>query len=717
MLLAALVATAAGLAGAWELMQAQFAAGAALLAVSVLLLRWPRSIWTAPEADQPSAATRRLGVLVVCAVAAFFRLYQLNPPGLWGDDAINGLLAFDILDGKIASPFSLVSHSHSDFHALSNYPIAAAFWLFGPDLTTLRLPGILFGIAGAPLLYGIAARLFGHRVGLVAALFYASSPPQIAHAKSLIQVILGQFFMLLGLYLLVRGAQSGRRAALIAAGLPLALCVYTYHSARLAPLVGLAYGAALWWERRRTADVPARSGTGWSGALLVVGLTLLPAIIGYVRHPDALTGRVGATALWPIIREQGDLWPLWDAVWRTLLMFHYKQGPEYHWFGLGFDPAFNLVVGFLLVHGMVASLRGWRQPRHILLLIWVLIGLLPGFLSGGAPRLYRSLLATPPLYIWAALPIAALWNAAPRATPRGALRGLAVLLLAAVPLIDFNFYFYRVYSHPQYHWFQGERMVEMARTLRTYGPGWTGYLMSDTFSAGHESFRFLARSWQLDLRNVASLTEVLPLREQPDQGALFIMSQAALPAAEALRARYPGAALSLRREPTLRSWWLDDRWPLSEWHEPPRIVAAFYPVPRALAEHPAQGPPHHLVANYTLPGSSPSRSEPFPFYFFFPPTFPTPFDVMWRGHLTIPAPGGHRLDAETNGASTMWIDGRAVDLNQRIAAAHTPSPCRSATFPPPPAWPSTGPRRQATANWCRQRRGARRRVARRAAPR
>jgi hypothetical protein len=112
-------------------------------------------------------------------------------------------------------------------------------------------------------------------------------------------------------------------------------------------------------------------------------------------------------------------------------------------------------------------------------------------------------------------------------------------------------------------------------------------------------------------------------------------------------------------------------------------------VPRALVERPPDGPPHHLVADYTLPRSSPSRSEPFPFYFFFPPTFSTPFDVMWRGHLTIPAPGGHRLDAETNGASTMWIDGRAVDVNQPITAGthtfslqirHVPATARLAIF-------------------------------------
>ena len=118
-------------------------------------------------------------------------------------------------------------------------------------------------------------------------------------------------------------------------------------------------------------------------------LALIPAIRGYVRQPEALVQRVGATSIWPLLREQHSLWPLWDAAWRTLLIFHYQQGPEYHWFGLGSDPAVNVVIGFLLVHGAVESVLRWREPRHLLLLSWFAIGLLPGVLSTGAPRIQR----------------------------------------------------------------------------------------------------------------------------------------------------------------------------------------------------------------------------------------------------------------------------------------------------------------------------------------
>jgi hypothetical protein len=407
---------------------------------------------------------------------------------------------------------------------------------------------------------------------------------------------------------------------------------------------------------------------GW--ALIVFALALSPAIAGYVRDPSALFGRVEATSLWPVIRERGSLAPLWDAVWRTLLMFHYQQGPEYHWFGLGFDPAFNALVGFLLVHGLVQSLRRWREPRHLLLLAWVAIGLLPGLLSAGAPRLYRALLATPPLYVWAALPLGQLWSASGAVAAYRLRRGLTVALVAAVVLIDFNYYFYRLYTHPVFHWFQGARLVEMARTLHSYGPGWTGYLMADTYSAHHETFTFLSRCWGLDLRDVASLTEVLPLGGLPERGALFIMSEVNLAAAPAIADRYPGGTLSRRSEPVLRSWWLHDRLPLAPWTEPPRVTAGFYPVPRATAERPTDQP-RGLLADYQG-AVTVQRAEPYPFYYFFPPTFAQPFTVRWSGRLTVPDPGGYALSVEANGNWSLSIDRRSLRRGVKVGAGtHT----------------------------------------------
>ncbi len=664
---ALLLAALAGLAGSALLADARWLPGLALLAASVALWRWPASIWDGAQGVELSPRRRRLGLLAVTALAAGFRLWRLDPPGLWGDDALNGLLAFEILDGAIRSPFQIVSHSHSNFHALTIYPIAAAFRLFGADLWTLRLPGVLLGIAGAPLLYGIVAPLFGARAALLAALIYAAAPAEISHSKQLIQIVSGQFCLLAGLCLLVQGWTGRHRWLITAAALPLAACVYTYHSARIAPLVAMAFIVASIVAGRRE-PARARRIAPLLALLAVFLVALMPAVVGYVRDPNALTGRVAATGIWVAMAEQRSWAPLWDAAWRTLAMFHYQQGPEYHWFGLGFDPACNLIVAALCVHGLVESLRRWRQPRHLLLLAWFAVGLAPGVLSGGAPRLYRALLALPVVCIWAGLPLARLLVLP---TPRLA-RPMAVLLAAAVPLLDAHLYFYRLYTHPVFHWFQGERLVTMARALRTRGPGWTGYLLADNFDAQHESLRFLARAWNLDLRSVASLADVLPPRDLPPRGALYLMSEAALPAVDAIRWYYPGTDFTVEREPTLRSWALDARWPLATWPERPRPIAGIVAVPRSALEHPVDDPPIGLRADYEIDARHLTRREPYPLYVFLAPTFAQPFRVHFSGRLTVPEPGGYYLDVDTNGTAMAWIDGAAISPTTLLPAGTHP---------------------------------------------
>jgi 4-amino-4-deoxy-L-arabinose transferase-like glycosyltransferase len=681
MLVPALIATAAGIAASLQLMAGHFALGGALMLVSVLAVRWPRSMWTgAAPADLPPR-TRRLALLGVCALAVFFRAYHIDQPGLWGDDALNGLLAFAILDGKVHSPFELVRHSYSTFHALSNYPMAASFWLFGAHLSTLRLPGVVLSALCVPLLYGIIAPLFGSSVALIAALLCASSPPQLTHAKVLVQVVTGQFFLMSALCLLVRGIAARRAWLIIAAGIPLAGCIYTYHAAKLAPLVVFAYAFAVLIGRQTSAR--RELGIALALMLAVFAVALLPALRGYAKDPNALVGHVDAESIWAVIREQHSYVPLWNAVWRTLMIFHYQQGPEYYWFGISYDPALDVVVGFLFIHGLVETLAHWREPRAQLLLAWFVIGLVPGFLSAGAPRIYRAFLAMPPIYVWAALPLARLLSVRTARQPAWA-GAVAAALLCAVPLMDFNYYFYRVYTHPGFRWYQGERLVEMARTLRSFGPGWTGYLLTDAYEANHETLIFLSRAWNLQIRDVSNLSDVLPLSELPSGGALFMMSQSTIPAAAAIAEMYPGEQLTPRAEPEMRSWWFDGWWRLAP-DGAPAVTTAYYPVTHSAAEHPNLEPPRGLIAEYDLDTGHVTRAEPYPFFAFFGPAFPSGVNahggVELRGTLTVPAPGNVRLMIDTNAAAVLLLDGHPHFAASTVAAGTHDFVLSVAAFP------------------------------------
>jgi len=668
----------AGVLGAVQLARGDFVTGGLMLALSVAVSRSEPSMWAGDLGAGPSGRKLALAVLAVCATAVFFRTYRLEPPGLWGDDAINGLLAFDVLDGKIHSPFELVRHSHSYFHALTNYIIAGFFWALGAGPVTLRLPGIIAGILAVPLLYATTAPLFGSRVALVSALFFASSPMQVCHSKVLAQVVFGLFFQLLGMSLLVRGVYGGRRWLAWIAGAPLALCLYTYHSARLAPLLAIFWVAALalrqWRQQRSPAGpTPAIAAVRRIRAGDVVPTTAVfllfagPAIISYLRSPAALTKRMGEVALWPALQNTGSLWPLWDSVWRTLMIFPYEQGPvRYHWFGLGTEPALNVIMVFLLAHGLVQSLRRVNEPRHLLLLAWAFIGLLPGMLSTEAPRGYRVLQATPPLFVWAGLALVRLhaWATGSRA-PRSFARGIAIGLVAAVFVLDFNQYFYRFYTSSLFRDFQAEPIVAAARELRRRGPGWSGEIIAPRFRARYESLAFLARAWNPELSDVTSLADALPIRREANGGVLFAVYRGAEGALELLRAFYPSVREVVHEAPEPRSWWFDSWAPLFRLEGRPTPPVVFFPVPRREIEArrgltatywDGRGQP---VAIRPVAGlSMRHRSDP-------RTTQAAVNRVTWQGSLYAPVNGSYRFELLVDGTGTVLLDGTPVVSSTR----------------------------------------------------
>jgi hypothetical protein len=655
---ATLIALVSGFAGALLLMWGRFLPGGTLLVLSVSALRWPHSIWIVSPKEDLTLAQRTLALAAICGVAVFFRIYQIEPPGIWGDDAINGLLALDVLDGKITSPFQLVVHAKSVFHALTNYTIAGAFWLLGPGPIALRVPGLIAGSLAVPVFYGIVSPLFGTRVALVAALFFATSPLQLNHDKVLIQVVLGEFFLLLGMCALVRGIVGSRRWLITLAGAPLALCLYTYHSAKIAPLVAVIFALVMMRKENRPRHALLVELAGLSTVFL---LCSIPALIGYAHHPGALTGRASSVALWPAIRASGSLHPLWSTMWRTMMIFHYQQGPIYHWVGIGWDPALTIVPAFLVVHGTVESLRRWKEPRHTLLLGWIVVGLIPGFLSTEAPRVYRVFLASPPLYVWAALPVVQLYECTAHAASRWRwLRGVVALVVLSVPLVDFNYYFYRVYTNREFRWFQAARLVEMGRTLKALGSGWTGYVISDGFSAGYETLAFLSHAWGLTFRDVRSLADVLPIHDEPNGGALFIVDRSNPAVTALIESLYPTVEPDVRTDPPVRTWWFDRWLPLVAAQEPAPPTVTFFAISRRTADSvrgvnatfiTADGHPIttridrqlRLIGVDDLPAAPAALTQ-----------------VKWSGAVYAPIDGSYQFRLESKSVARVWIDEHLV---------------------------------------------------------
>ena len=114
-----------------------------------------------------------------------------------------------------------------------------------------------------------------------------------------------------------------------------------------------------------------------------------------------------------------------------------------------------------------------------------------------------------------------------------------------------------------------------------------------------------------------------------------------------------------------------------------------------MADAPRLEPPRGLSAEYEVAGRMVERHEPYPFYFFLAPAFSNEFDSVWRGRLTIPEPGGYRVEVESNARASLRIDGRTIDPDELLAAGVARAHLGAATTShPASAWHSTGEARR-----------------------
>ncbi len=106
-----------------------------------------------------------LHVAIILVVAGLFRLWQLQaiPPGLFGDEATDGLDALDVLAGRGAVFFP----ANFGREGLHMWIVAATFRLLGVTPLALRLPSAIAGIATALATYWLGRELLAayHRPG------------------------------------------------------------------------------------------------------------------------------------------------------------------------------------------------------------------------------------------------------------------------------------------------------------------------------------------------------------------------------------------------------------------------------------------------------------------------------------------------------------------------------------------------------------------------
>ncbi|GMQ78135.1 MAG: hypothetical protein BMS9Abin02_0633 [Anaerolineae bacterium] len=443
-----------------------------------------------PEVESTALHPRKINSVILSTlfitaltlIAFVLRVWRLDdiPPGWRDDELINSLvISQKVLDGDLAVYYPDASGHEALFHMMSAVTLA----IFGPGVAGIRLLPAILGTLTVPLTYVVASRLFGRKIGFIAAAYLTVSFWSLMYSRIGIRHISTPFFMLLAFYFFLRGLQinfsisQARTSAsaeglnpstsisrksikwLLLAGLFVGIGFYTYFASRGIPIIILTFLIYL------ALFQPWRLKRQWPGLTIMAGVTLLlalPLIIVITGQPEA-EARVGELAVPINDALEGDFSSLTEHISRTLRMFLNDGDDEwlynipnrpvfggigavFFWSGLAvaiwfaLKPVFRLLMRLLKRESGVFSATLHMEAASAFLIIWWIGGITPGFISVPAASLGHTIIAQSAAYILLALPFIPLRHLGSRLFSRriGSLDGGSLLSLAAGLILLFS---------------------------------------------------------------------------------------------------------------------------------------------------------------------------------------------------------------------------------------------------------------------------------------
>lgn len=365
--------------------------------------RW---MWACP----PEPWRRWIVVFALIALALAVRMTGLDalPPGNWYDEAINGLDALDVLEGR-DRPIFFTTEGHPREPAFI-YATAATFAVAGVSTWSLRLTAALIGALTVGVFWLMLRRLRGAEVATIAALGLVFFRWHVHFSRTSFRTIMAPLVVCLLVWLLARAIETRRRRDWAMAGATLGFGFYTYLSFRFAPIVLALWFGAMAWSRLRAGSVDWRRHLAGASIALVVALVVFaPLGVDYARHPDHFSGRTGEVSLFdkglgPGLGAVGQ-----NAIGNGLQFFIPGKGDHVPKHNIPLKPVFDPLSALLFALGLVVCAKRFRSVEEgsspawgALALAWLVLMLMGSVFSFGAPNLLRTLAAAPAaIWIWA----------------------------------------------------------------------------------------------------------------------------------------------------------------------------------------------------------------------------------------------------------------------------------------------------------------------------
>ncbi len=326
------------------------------------------------------------------------------PPGLYHDEAFNGLDALGVLADNRPIYFP-ANHGREPIYI---YLVSIAVGLFGATPFAVRLPAAMIGTLTIPATYWMVHQLWGRRVGLLAAAIMAVGLWPVHLSRIGFRAVLLPFVAALGIGLAVRAWRSGQRRDWFIAGAMWGVAFYTYLAVRFTPVVFILFVLFLLIFRRIEAGpsqrVPQRLSIGAVWATVGFALAATPLAIYTLGNWDAVMGRPGGVSIFEPGINRGDLpGTLARHTLGALGMFVW-QGDRIPRHNVPYRPVFDPLLAAAFVAGLILTIRqARRRIAAVFVLLWVGVLLLPTILAEDAPHFLRAVGVLPVAMIFPAL--------------------------------------------------------------------------------------------------------------------------------------------------------------------------------------------------------------------------------------------------------------------------------------------------------------------------
>ncbi|MFH0852471.1 MAG: hypothetical protein V1845_02630 [bacterium] len=375
--------------------------------------------------DQP---TKKLGLtllLLILAIAVFFRFYKLDqiPPALYPDVAINGTDALNALQND---DFRIFYPANNGREGLFMNLIALSFSVFGASVWAIKVVAAMFGTLTVLGLYLMIKEMFkngsknGEYIALLSAFFIAVSFWHVNFSRIGFRAVMVPFFLVWSLYFLFKASNSTpiqeistndtKKNPLIpyflflVSGLLFGLGFHTYIAFRVAPLVLVPifiFDMIKNWPRVKLGR--------WFIFAFGIILAVSPLAYYYLNNPADFMGRAGQVS---IFASASPIKALFDATLKTLGQFVFRG--DYNWRHnlSGAPQVFWPLIPFFLL-GLAYSLIQIFKKQNYIQRSWALLSchwslvflwgtmLLPSILTNeGLPHALRSIGAIPATFIF-----------------------------------------------------------------------------------------------------------------------------------------------------------------------------------------------------------------------------------------------------------------------------------------------------------------------------